>query len=303
MNRSHLGERSAWAALAVFALLVGLAVCTPLTGLVVWLLPAPLVALSAGPSRALPIVLSVLAGVLLWMSGYGLASAVFAIGFYFVGWAMGEAIRHSAPPEEALVLGTLVFVMLGLVELALFRWSGADLSQLLVQQSALSATLYQPLLGMSNAEVSAWSVSLAQTILRLLPALLVIAAFFGALLNYVAAYLILSMQARYQRPPLLSVWRTPVWVGLAYILALAGMLVQTGTSPSYGWDVVDNAALLAGFFVLIQGIAMVWRRVRRWPLRYLWLFLLGVVATVTSTLFIFLGLLDALRLQRMRRLR
>lgn len=292
MNRSRLRGRAPWVALVLFFTLAGLAALTPLTGVVIWFLPTPIIVFTVLKSKVMPPVLAVLTCLLLFAVGLGVASIVFALGLYFVGWVVGESINSAESAYPPLVTGTLVFVMLGLVALAFLRWSGVNVYHELLNQSRASLHLYQPMLQMTTDQSNQMSVDFADSMNMLIPAVLVIAGFLGALVNYVAACSLLPVDKGFHRPPILSTWRIPNWVAVVYIISMAFVLFGWSKSAPFLWHVINNAAVLSAFFILVQGIALVWRKVGKWPLRYLWLLLLAVLAALLSSLFILLGCVD-----------
>jgi len=292
MNRSRLRGRAPWVALGLFVILAGLAEFTPLTGLVIWLLPTPIIVFTTLESKTIPPALAILTGIILFTAGLGWTAVVFALGLYFVGFVVGESIKSAESAYPPLVTGTLVFVMLGLVTLAFLRWSGVNIYNELLTQSRASLLLYQPMLQMTSGQTNQMSTDFANSLNMLIPAVLVIVAFLVSSINYIVACSVLAVSKGVYRAPLLSTWNIPNWVVFAYFISMVFVLFGWSKGTPFVWHVMNNATVLSGFFILVQGIAFVWRKVKRWPMRYLWLLLLGVLAAILSSLFILLGCVD-----------
>lgn len=300
MNRSRLGGRASWIAALLYVTLLVVCVLTPLAGLLIWLLPAPMVVFGVQGHQKTAIVLGVVSLVALFLAGLGIAAVVFAAGLYFVSWVMAESISHEESAYPALITGTLVFVMMGLVSLAFLHWAGVDFTSQLAFDSQKSIDMSQPFLHLSQTDVKGITGDVTSNVTMMIPAILCILAFLGTLLNFVIAGSIMSLTKGFHRPPILSTWRIPSSVVLVYIVCMTGSVFGWMKGSTFWWHALNNAAITAGFFVCIQGIALVWRKVRRFPLAYLWLLLLGVLATVLNSLFIFLGLLDVAWMRRTR---
>ncbi len=293
MNQPRLRGQKVPIAVGLFAVLAAAAAFTPLTGLVIWLMPVPFIVLTVHHSRFLPVVLAVVTALVLVFAGAGIGTIVFALGIYMAGWVMGESMTHAKNAYPALIAGTLVFVMMGLVGLAFLYWSGVHLQAELQQQSALSLQMYQPMLHLSPAQIQQMSTDAANRIATAIPAIIVILSLVAAVLNYVIARRFAGVPEISQQT-LLSTWRLPpsaIWV---YVVATLCVAAGVGKDSSYWWSAVNNAFLLAGFFIAIQGIALVWRRINRLHLRYLWLVVVAIAALFLNSLFVLLGLLDSM---------
>lgn len=300
MNQPRLGGQSTWTATMLFAVLAAAVVFTPLTGLVVWFMPVPFIVLSVQKSRILSIVLALVLALVLVAAGLGLTTIVFALGIYLVGWVMGEAAANSETAYPALITGTLVFVMMSLVGLAFLYWSGVHLQDEVLKQSQQSLQMYQPELHLSPAQVQQMSADVAARMNTALPAILAILSFLLATVNYLIARVLLY-SSEISSQPLLSTWRMPnaaVWV---YVITTFCVVFGIGKGSSFLWSALNNAFVITGFFLVVQGVAFIWRRTRHLPTRYWWLCLTVVAAVLLNSIFILIGLLDSMLMNRRRR--
>jgi uncharacterized protein YybS (DUF2232 family) len=300
MNQPGLGEQSTWTALGLFVVLAAAAAFTPLTGLVVWLMPVPFIVLSIKSSKLLSLVLAVVMAGVLVAAGLGVATVVFTLGVYLVGWVMGESMHSADNAFPSLITGTLVFVMLSLVGLAFLDWSGFHLEAELLRQSAISLQMYEPELHLNPVQVEQMSSEVVHRITALLPAIVVILSFLAAVINYVVARSIAGFP-RVSAQPLLSAWRLPSSVIWVYIVTTFCVVFNIGHSTPYWWSAVNNAFSLTGFFIGVQGIAFIWRRIRHTSLRYLWIILIMIAALFLNSLFILIGLFDSMLYARRMR--
>ncbi len=300
MNQPGLREQSTWTAIGLFVVLAAAAAFTPLTGLVVWLMPVPFIVLTVKSSKLLSLMLvAVMAGVLI-AAGLGMATIVFTLGVYLVGWVMGEAMQSSDNAFPSLITGTLVFVMLSLVGLAFLYWSGFHFQSELLRQSELSLQMYQPALHLSPAQILQMSTNVVHTITTALPAILVILSFLVAVINYVAARAIAGIE-QVSAQPLLSAWRLPSSVIWVYIVTTFCVVFNIGVSTPYLWSALNNAFMLTGFFIGVQGVAFIWRRIRHTSLRYFLIILITIAAVLLNSLFILIGLFDSMLYARRMR--
>jgi hypothetical protein len=298
MNQpDQVGREIILAAAAYIGLLV-LALMPQTHSFAVWLLPIPLMVLIVQNIRWAPIAMAVLAAALLVVMGYGWFAGFYGLAIYFMGWAMGESLQSGRSPYYALVLGTLTVVMLELVRLAMYRWAGMDLYAQL--QSALTEAMQRN--PSATREIIRTIVPAAVDRIRLLtPGLLCAIGFLLAVLNLLGARLILG-PAKFAQG-LLSRYQLPRSVIFVYAVALTAVLFQLGADSPFWWQVWNNAAFLGGFFIGIQGLAFLWRRIQLHRARYA--MLAGLVALsplpVVRSIYILLGLLDVMNRVRSAR--
>lgn len=293
MNVSRLGGGPSWIALIFFMLLFGIVLLTPLSGLALWLVPSTMVVFVYRGKRFVPLIMALLSAIGLYVAGLGLTALFVAFGLYCVAWVMGESMQQSEAAFPALLAGTLVFIMIFLVMLAFLKWTGVSLQEVAAQQSANSLSAYRSVFHLTGTNPKQLGSDVSHQLLLMLPGILCIGGFVISLLNYVLASTILSVQGSYHRAPILSAWNISPSVSWLYIISMTFVVFGWWRESSYGWPVVNNVMLLSGFVIAIQGEAAIWRHIRTWPLRLLWLWLLMILTALLSTLFIFIGLLDS----------
>lgn len=299
MNRTSWLGREATAAGLVFLVLTALTVLPQTAFLAVWLLPMPLIVFTVLKSRFAPVVLAMVAGMALLAVGFGWSAILFALGIYFIGWVMGESILNSESPYTPLITGTLVFVMLELVLLALVRWSGTDIFAALTQQINLSLQKDAQLLKMNQTSLPEMVQAAVDWVRMMIPGLLGVLAFLLAALNLVLARGILGEKAGPHKP-FLSAWKLPNSVIAVYVIALTFALFGGQKNPTIFWQLVNNTMFLAGFFIGIQGIAFIWRKIGQRRGRYIWLVVLLLASTFrfVGDVYILIGLFDSVRTTR-----
>lgn len=300
MNEGGQFSREARTAAVVFFVLLGMTLVPPFTLLTAWLLPVPLIVFWRLGHRRAAMVLTGIVALALWAGGMGLAGVFMALGVGFVSYVMAESMRTVESPFAAIITGALVFIMMELVVLALIRWSGVDIFDALVHDLADSLRQQQGMMGLDDAAVRTLAADVAQWIRLMFPSVISVVSVLLAGVNLVAARWLL--RHRIAPKPLLSAVRLPSSVVLVYVLALAAVLLGWPKEIPFGWQMVNNAAFLAGFFLGVQGVAFLWRRVRGRTGQHLWLVLMlaGSLLRPVSSIYIVLGVIDVMNHSRRR---
>ncbi|SFU62767.1 DUF2232 domain-containing protein [Alicyclobacillus macrosporangiidus] len=300
MNEGGQFSREARTAAVVFFVLLGMTLVPPFTLLTAWLLPVPLIVFWRLGHRRAAMVLTGIVALALWAGGMGLAGVFMALGVGFVSYVMAESMRTVESPFAAIITGALVFIMMELVVLALIRWSGIDIFDALVHDLEDSLRQQQGMMGLDDAAVRTLAADVAQWIRLMFPSVISVVSVLLAGVNLVAARWLL--RHRIAPKPLLSAVRLPSSVVLVYVLALAAVLLGWPKEIPFGWQLVNNAAFLAGFFLGVQGVAFLWRRVRGRTGQHLWLVLMlaGSLLRPVSSIYIVLGVIDVMNHSRRR---
>ncbi len=291
MNQpDQVGREIILAAVAYIGLL-GLALMPSTHSFAVWLLPIPLMVLIVQNVRWAPVAMAALASVLLVVMGYGWFAGLYGLAIYFIGWAMGESLQSGHSPYYALILGTLTVVMLEIVRMAMFRWAGMDLYAEL--EAALTEALKQNPSATSET-IRTLVPNVVERIRLLTPGILCVIGFLLAVLNLLGARLILG-PAKFAQG-LLHRYQLPRSVIPVYVIALTAVLFQIGADSPFWWQVCNNVAFLCGFFLGIQGLAFLWRKIQMQRARYVMLAGLVVLSPlpVVRSIYILIGLLDVM---------
>lgn len=296
MNQSDQVGRELILASVVYIGLLGLTLMPMTHSVAIWLLPIPLMVLTVKNVRWAPPVMGAIATLLLATMGLGWFSILYGLAIYFMGWSMGEVLQNQQSPYYALVLGTLTVVMLEIVRIAMFRWAGIDLYGE-IKATLLDAMRQDPAVAKGTIETVV--TSLVEQIRLLTPSLLCVIGFFLALMNLLGTKLIMGRQINLQG--LLTNYRLPQSVVAFYVVALTAVLFHIGETSSFWWQVFSNAEFLGGFFIGIQGIAFLWRRVAKSQARYLLQAGIIVIAPlpVVRSIYILIGLFEMMN--RVRR--
>lgn len=295
-NRPYNRERSVATVIYVALLLLSLVPGTSL--LAVWLIPAPLVVFHVTRLRSVAVVLAAVYTACLLVAGLNAAALVMGAGVYFFSWVMADAMLESESPYPALVTGTLVFVMLELVLLAFYHWSGGNLYADLKHAIGLSIAQDHALFATNVATATQGADSFLTWLQGTLPGVLCVFAFLAAALNQFIARAVLSHTG--EKQPLLLEWRLPGAVIGVYVVAVAVVLFGWFHSIPLLWQGVNSALMVAGFLLGIQGLALVWRRIYQHRLAKLWLTLMvvGGLIQVARSVYVLLGLIDMVRRPR-----
>lgn len=298
MNRESLRGRSAVAAV-LFVILLALAIMPQATQYALWLFPVPMSALVALRFKWIPIAMAVISGTLLIALGFSWVSLLIAGALYFVSRLLGEALERGGKLFPAFVTSTIVFIVLEIVFLALAYVSGFDLNTEIhhmvqsVSQNNPSVTG----LGLSSTAQLA-SVLTEYTTVNF-PAIICMLAFGLTACNVILARFLLGSQVPYS--PFLRVWRLPQSVIGIYVLGMACVFLNFFTNDSLMWSLLNSVVTLGSFFIGIQGLAFLWRRLLKSPARYLWMVILILLASVLGYVYVLLGLVDAMRMGMRRR--
>ena len=297
MNQENRYGREALVAGVVFVILAAISVIPLFTLWVVWLMPIPLIVFTVLNKPKIPPLLAVLSAGCLLLSGFGWSAFMFGLGIYFMGWVVGESLRKAESPYSPIIVGTLVMVMLEMVLLALIRFSGVDIFSSLSQQISAALTrdhTQTQLLHLDAQQVQQLAADTTAWIRMMMPSLIVVFAFLFSALNFLLSRSILTGEQAV-RQPLLSTWRLPNSVVGVYVLALTFLMFGLLKDQPFWWQTVQNVVFLAGFFLGIQGIAYLWRKLRQSPGRYVWLTLLilGSSLRIVGDVYILLGLIDS----------
>lgn len=302
MDHNAKFGREAVLASVSFIVLLLMAMNPQSAWLAVWLLPVPIIVFHVIGQRRMSVGLACVIAVFLFILGLGITSLLCALGAYFIGWVMGESIRNSDSPYLPLITGTLVVVMLILVLLALVHWSGYDIYTLLSQETNVWLKQEQLMFGLDAAAAGQMATEIGQWIHLMIPSILCTLAFLVATLNLLLARAMVGAKKLAMKPILLS-WRLPNSVILVYVLSLTMVLFGWGKDLPVWWQMANNLAFIAGLFIGIQGIAVVWRRLQNTRIRYLVLVLMILAASVKliGSIYILIGLFDSMnRVKRAR---
>lgn len=307
MNREDFRSREATAAFLAFAALITLIALTPLAQLLIWFLPIPLIAFDALGSRWMPPILAALATASLLLVGFNWMALLLGLCVYFISWVMGQSIRRVESPHLPLITGTFVFIMLELVLLAFFRFNGIDINAALSQMVQTYLTQNPALLHAANGQsVRQLTDAMLQQVHVAFPAGLTISAFFLALANLYGARALMGRRA-VDRLPVLLTWRLPYSVAVAYVISLAFVLFGWLQHQPFWWQIVNSVSLLAGFFIAIQGLAWIWRRIHHVRGAYGWMWLVVILSlllnvvggwVIIGNVLILIGLVDLINSSR-----
>jgi uncharacterized protein YybS (DUF2232 family) len=281
-----------------FVLLIALSLTPTCAPWVVWLFPVPVAVIYVVGSRGAAAVMAMIAGLDLAAVGFGWASILFALTIYVMAGVMGEALARRDSPYAALITATLVGTMLEIVLLAALRATGVNLYATLRDAVSQSLAADSRWLAGSDIEVQGLVGDFVTWLQTMLPAVLATLAFLVAAVNW----LLCARLLRRCHPPtaLLSRWQLPRSVVTVYLLAIVCLLLNLFSDWSLWSQTVRNALFLSGFFLGIQGLSYLWRRLERQRLRYLWLAFLVLAAGVklVSDVYVLLGIYDILRVSR-----
>ncbi|MDQ0190930.1 DUF2232 domain-containing protein [Alicyclobacillus cycloheptanicus] len=292
MNQDTSYRRERLVAALISLILLGVSLLPGFNLMMLWLFPLPLIIFHVTGAKRVSTVVAVLFAGGFLLSGFGWSAVLVAVAMYFLSFAMGDALQGSDSPYAALITGTLVFVMLELVFLAFLRWAGIDLFQDLSRQISNSAALYQAFPGVGQQSLNTFVQQELQTIQLMLPGILCMFAFLAAAVNLLLVRLVLRRTCSWQS--LLLNWRMPYSIVAVYMVSLAFVLFGWFRDSSFLWPAANNAMFLGGFFLGIQGLAFLWRRLHGRQLAYLWLTLLIGLSAFLGNLFVLLGLIDSM---------
>lgn len=285
-------RRARFAASWIYAILTGLCLVPGVNGLVVWLLPVPLILFHVtGLRRATP-AFAMLSTVCLFVSGFNWSSVLIGLALYFLSWVVGDSMQDVESAFAPLITGTLVFLMLELVLLALARWAGVDLFNVLSTQVSEALMRNQALLGGDASQLKQIASQEIHTIRIMLPGILCVGAFLAASVNVLVTRWIL--RGAVEQQPLLLNWQLPYGVVAIYVICVAIVLFGWTHSSPFVWQAINSAMFLGGFLLGIQGLAFLWRRLYQRQLSYLWLTGLIVLSMFIGNLFVLLGLVDSM---------
>jgi hypothetical protein len=257
MNQDDQFGRATVTASFVFAILILMTLIPQISLYTIWFFPIPLAVLYTASRRSMVIALTSFFTAVLVSGGLEWTGILFGVATYFVAWVNGECLRRIDSPYGALITSTLVFIMLELVSLALMRYSGVQLDDFIKQFAQYEAQF----LGASDALAKQLASQIAAQLHISLPAYLSIWAFALAAVNLIVARMILG-RAIPERP-LLSSWRLPPWIAVVFVTAtLIVRLNVFRTSPVLS-QIFQCASLFTGFLIVIQGLAFLWRRLKR----------------------------------------
>lgn len=293
MNSPHRLGSDISAAILILLVLIPLAAFSPFAIFVVWFLPIPLFVFFVHQFRWLPRLVSLVIGICLAFSGFGIAGFLFAYAIYILSQIMADSVCGTGNPYLVIVAGTFTFLMLFLVLLARIKWGGihfyAELSKQLIQESASN----NPLLRVEKANPHQLSALIINQLQLVLPGVLCIVAFLLSSVNFLIARC-LTKSVRI-RPPLLLPWNLPYGVIYVYIISLTFVLFGWLHDSTFWWHVLNSTILFAGFLVGIQGLAFVWRRLYGHRRAQIWmgLLLLATLVPIVRSIYILLGLIDS----------
>ncbi len=309
MEPHHSAFRLQTVALLLFAALIAASLLPQTSWAAIWFLPIPVIVFTALKPLWWPVGLSVVFTICLFIAGYGLSSIALGFAVFLIGWVMGDSVRKRESPYAPIVVGTLVIIMLELVLFALMKWLGFTLNEIVSQslQQASAAT------GFTGGNPALWNtiIQRAQESVRLfLPGGVCIFGFVVAALNLVAARQFLrgasvleedGTERTIELRPLLRTWRLPYGVAIVYLAALFCYLFGIFAHHALLWQAVNSAALVSGFFVGIEGIAFMWRRLGERKIRFVILvplIILGAAIRLVGQLYIVIGIMDMITHER-----
>lgn len=299
MKFHGVGGQQAFAWIA-FTVLIVLSLVQPLTWMLVWFYPIPLIVFTVTNRLWMPATLAGAYAVCLMLAGYGWSAWVFGLAIFFVGWVMGDSLKNRESPFAPLITGTMVFVMLELILFALLHWFGYNFSDIIVR--SLESQAANPRL--AGVSPSVWSHQVRQfadQVRLLLPGGMCIWGLVAATINLLVARRLLSNVALPTGPlaplPLLSAWRLPYTVAVVYMVTIVCVLLGLFQRVAWAWQFVNSGALITGFLVGVQGLSYLWRKLAKSPGRWLILLILlsaGVASRVVGQVYILVGLFDML---------
>lgn len=271
--------------------------------IVMWFFPLPLTILSATRSLHISGALSVILGLCLTHAGLGWSSWMVALSVFFMAWVMGDALKNKSRLFAPVITGTLVVVMVELVLLSLLRWQGHDLGQEILRSLEAASRANGP---HQSSQWQAFTRDFKTNFSVLLPGMLCVIGFLLATLNLLGARLILYLGLNRDESvlkPFLDDFQLPSGVSVLYLVMTACFMLGMFKQPGWPAQFARNVALLSGFFMGIQGLASMWRRMRRTPGRFGILLLLitaGCLIRLIGQLYILVGLYDTLSYRRRR---
>jgi uncharacterized protein YybS (DUF2232 family) len=292
MNQDDRFGRAKATASFVFAILILMTLIPLIPLITIWFFPIPLAVLYTTSKRTLVIALTSFLTAVLVSGGLGWTGILLGVATYFVAWVNGECLRRMDSPYGALITSTLVFIMLELVALALMRYTGVNLDEAIKQFAQYEAHF----LGASDSLANQMAAQIANQVHISLPAYLSIWAFLVAAVNFIGTRMILG-RALPQRP-LLSSWRLPLWISMVFVtttLIINVKILRMGPVLS---QIFESASLMTGFLLFIQGLAVLWRRLKRSGRGRGYVISLGVLGLLPYVPYVYLllGLIDTLRM-------
>ncbi len=287
----RLGADISAATLLLFVL-IPLAALPPFLIYFAWFLPIPLSIFSVHQFRWTSRLISLIIGICLAYGGLGIAGFVFAYAIYILSQIMADSIRKGSNPYQAIVLGTITFIMLFLVLLARLKWGGIHFYTELSKHLEQSLTANPSILKAEKTSSGQLAALIINQIQLTLPGVLCIIAFLLSSANLLSARILAKTIG--EKPPILLSWKLPYGVIFVYIISLTFVLFGSMDSPF--WSHVFNSAMLfTGFLIGIQGLAYAWRRLYGHPKAKLWMTLLfiAVLIPIVRSVYILIGLIDS----------
>ncbi|WP_067930373.1 DUF2232 domain-containing protein [Alicyclobacillus kakegawensis] len=262
-----------------------------------WLFPIPITMVYCLASPGPAVVVAVLAGLALLVSGLRGLAVLFVAWMISLACILGEALSRRDSVYKAWVNATLSTLMLELAILASFGGRTADLFESLrgLWMRWLDNGHGVSIPGAGGGALVDAAIAWLQV---MLPGVLVVLAFLLVVVYWGCTRYLL----RRQRPAEggFAHWRLPRSVVTVYLLALACVLLGVFSSLPLMGQFARNVVFLAGFFIGVQGLVCLTRGMAGGRLRALWLSLLVLLASVrlVSDFYVLVGILDVLRSPR-----
>ncbi|QQE78936.1 DUF2232 domain-containing protein [Alicyclobacillus sp. SO9] len=284
-------DRETGIALVMYILLLSLGLLPGFSVLTLWLLPAPIVALTILRSRRTGFILSLIASAALALTGLGWLAVLLAMAFYFLAWSVSEQLTRQVSFFGPLITFILVLIMLELVLLALLRYTGIDILGALSSEVSRTFTQESQALGLSSSNADTIIKQMQSFITLMFPALLAIIAIVLSMANMVILKWLLRDTVQIS---ILSKWNLPYSVLMTYLLSLLLLLFNAFKGNHVLWQTLNSIELIGAFLVGIQGLALIWRKLYQNRIRFLVLILLIIGTTVQfiSMALIIIGVFD-----------
>lgn len=268
-----MAEGAMLAALTVALILAGFYV--PVLGMVaLFLWPIPVLVIYLRHNARVAALTLAVAGLVLSMFVGPLTAALTVVSFGALALAFGFGVRRGLRAGGILVLGAGAALAALLLTLAVSLWvmhvNVLEMNQRLTQDSVNWALNFYSRVGVGEEALKPLRDMLDasfQLVPLILPAVVVLAAFMTALVNYLVAAAVLK-RLGYQLPvlPAFQDWRLPVWLIVGYPLAFALAYAGQRTGSAVLDRFSGNLLALSMPFYLVQGLALAYFFMTRWHL-------------------------------------
>jgi hypothetical protein len=281
------------AAAILLFILIPLAALPPFAIYVVWFLPIPLSTFVIHQFRWTQRLISLVIGICLAFSGFGMAGFLFAYAIYILSQMIAGSILRAGNPYPTIIFGTLIFIMMFVVLLARLKWGGIHFYEELSRQLVQNSVSNYPLMKLENLNPHQLSALVVGQLQLILPGALGIAAFLLSVANFLLARALVKSVP--EKVAILLPWDLPYGVIYVYIISLTFVLFGWLQDSSFWWHAVNSAMMVSGFLIGIQGLAFAWRKLygRKKARFWMSLLLLATLIPIVRSVYIFLGLFDS----------